>query len=372
MQKPEINSELLQDIDNKPLIKPKRIESLDWLRGLMALSIMLYHLSVWYFIAPDATSLLGRMGIYGVSIFFILSGLSMAIVYHHFIQSASSAFAFMVRRIFRIWPLLWIATLATVAIKLYQHDLIPDSTKIALNLTGLFGFVPPYAYIATGAWSIGNEMVYYAITPFLLLGYNYSQWLGNLIVAITFGIGLYFSSVLLSPEFTLVQQWDTYIHPLNNLFLYAIGIAIYYNLKDVKIPHLLNLALLLISLLILLFYTVGINQIDLVTGWNRIIFIALSVGFVVSFYKFRLMLPAFFSYPLEKLGLVTYGVYILHPIVKSFVEKGFLAFGFHNNYAIAVAVIILTITLSLISYYAIEIRLMRLGKRLTTKSQPKA
>jgi peptidoglycan/LPS O-acetylase OafA/YrhL len=50
-----------------------RIEALDWLRGLMAVSIMLYHLTIWYIVALDSSSVLGRLGIYGVSVFFVLS-----------------------------------------------------------------------------------------------------------------------------------------------------------------------------------------------------------------------------------------------------------------------------------------------------------
>ncbi len=62
-----------------------RIESLDWLRGLMAIAIMFYHLTSWHITPLDSSSVLGRLGIYGVSVFFILSGLSMAVVYSNFI-----------------------------------------------------------------------------------------------------------------------------------------------------------------------------------------------------------------------------------------------------------------------------------------------
>lgn len=79
-----------------------RLEPLDWLRGLMALSIMLYHFGPWH----DAAHPIGRLGIYGVSIFFILSGLSMAIAYDRYICDVPSSVSFFIRRLFRIWPLL--------------------------------------------------------------------------------------------------------------------------------------------------------------------------------------------------------------------------------------------------------------------------
>lgn len=87
-----------------------RFESLDWLRGLMALSIMLYHFGSWH----DAAHPIGRLGIYGVSIFFILSGLSIAIAYDGFICDIRTSVRFFIRRLFRIWPLLWLAVALVV------------------------------------------------------------------------------------------------------------------------------------------------------------------------------------------------------------------------------------------------------------------
>jgi peptidoglycan/LPS O-acetylase OafA/YrhL len=64
-----------------------RLESLDWLRGSMALSILLYHLGGPH----DASTPLGKLAVYGVSIFFILSGLSMAIGYDKYIRDMRSS-----------------------------------------------------------------------------------------------------------------------------------------------------------------------------------------------------------------------------------------------------------------------------------------
>jgi exopolysaccharide production protein ExoZ len=133
-----------------------RNEPLDWLRGLLAAAIMLYHLV--------ASSLLGRLGVYGVSMFFVLSGLSIALVYHRFIIDGATAGRFFVRRVFRIWPLLWLAVIAVAVARALQGREV-NWSQIALNLTTLFGFISPSDYINTGAWSIGNEMVYYALTP---------------------------------------------------------------------------------------------------------------------------------------------------------------------------------------------------------------
>lgn len=324
---------------------------------------MIYHLCFWYFFKPDASSFIGRMGIYGVSIFFILSGLSMAIVYHRFICSVKTAGFFFVRRIFRIWPLLSIATIASI---LLSHHSTPSLPKILLNLTGFFGFVPPYEYIATGAWSIGNEMFYYALTPLIIILYNYKKWAGNLFLLGSFLITLYFAFVSLKAESSLSQQWGIYIHPLNNLSLYTFGIAIYYNLKEVVFNQKANYILILVSVLAIIFYPVQGDQIAIVTDINRVIFILISLGLVIGFYKISNSISPTLTAPLEKLGVITYGVYILHPIVKSFVNKFYSIIGISNSLLIVVSIIVTTILFSLLSYKILELPLMKYGKKITS------
>ncbi|WP_408054947.1 acyltransferase family protein [Sulfurihydrogenibium yellowstonense] len=103
-----------------------RIESLDYLRGIMALSVMIYHLTSWNLYHPGASTLLGRLGIYAVSIFFILSGLSIAVAYSHFINDLKSSIAFYIRRIFRIWPLLWLCIFAVILLYILERKEVPS------------------------------------------------------------------------------------------------------------------------------------------------------------------------------------------------------------------------------------------------------
>ncbi len=193
----------------------RRIEPLDWQRGLLAFAIMIYHLTGWHYRHPDAATVLGRLGIYGVTMFFVLSGLSMALVYSNFILDGRTSIAFFVRRIFRIWPLLWVAVTVATAGGVLLNDNYIDWSLILLNLTTLFGFVSPGAYVNTGAWSIGNEMVYYALTPALIWIYNRRIAYGNLVFAATAVIGAYFAFYALSSEAILAAQWNTYINPFN-------------------------------------------------------------------------------------------------------------------------------------------------------------
>jgi len=349
-----------------------RIESLDWLRGLMAMSIMFYHMTYWHFFPLDSSFFLGKLGVYGVSIFFILSGLSMAIVYSKFIVDKRTAVIFYVRRIFRIWPLLWICiTLVTLPSMITGGEV--SIVKVFINLTTLFGFIAPHSYINAGAWSIGNEMVYYAFTPFIIILYERSKVKGNLMLLISFIVALLFAFFFLDAQKSLSEEWSTYINPFNNIFLYIAGVAIYYNLKNIDIKASLLSILFGISLAIFMFYPVDGDKIAIVTGVNRVVFLFASIILVISFYKFSSynIIPKSIQYPLEQLGIATYGVYLFHPVLNSYIVYAFKKVGIENPLILVATVVVLTISIALISFNLFEKKMIKFGKTITSRKLSK-
>jgi exopolysaccharide production protein ExoZ len=346
----------------------QRIETLDWLRGLMAFSIMIYHLSYWLIKPLDASNFFGRLGIYGVSIFFILSGLSMASAYQNSFTNIRSHISFFAKRFFRILPLYWLVCGLIILTKIYSNQFHYSSQTLFLNFTALFGFIEPNNYIATGAWSIGNEMVYYAFTPFIILIFNYSKWLGNIFFLITILTGLYFSFFLLTPETDLSIQWNIYINPFNNFFFYVLGVFMYYNLKSITIHTSIAVVLLCISVIVLYVLPFEGNQIGIVTRIPRILFVMLAFSIVFSFYKMKLQLPGFIETGLVYLGLISYGVYLFHPVV--YIYSQFILVRLHINpdpYIYFIFIITATICISFISYKYFELKFISLGKKWLQK-----
>lgn len=324
----------------------------------MAFAIMIYHLVSWTLFHPESGSILGNFGVYGVSIFFVLSGLSMAIVYNHFIKNIQSSAVFFLRRLFRLLPLLWVVIAAASGLIFLSSGEI-DVYKIFINATLLFSFIAPGEYINIGAWSIGNEMVYYAFTPLLIALYAKNKQLGNLAVLVAVFTGLYFAFGMFDKTQTLEQQWKTYINPFNNFFLYACGLALYYNFHDVSISKIAPF-LIIISLAILILYPVSGNQINIISGFNRIVFALASIVLTLGFYKLEVNLPGWFSKPFANLGEATYGVYLLHPIVFIFANKLV-----SNPIASILLTSIITIIAANISYRFYEKPFIKIGKKAT-------
>lgn len=337
-----------------------RYEPLDWLRGMLAAAIMVYHLVSWDVAPLTAGSMLGRLGIYGVSMFFVLSGLSIALAYHRYFSDWGSVARFGVRRIFRIWPLLWLAVISIAMLTVFRGETV-SWRQVVLNLTTLFGFIRPSAYMNAGAWSIGNEMVYYACTPVLIALYNRSIRLGNLLMVATIGVGGVFAARWLDPHSTLARQWTTYINPFNNLFLYTAGIALYYNAGDWVLQRWQSVLGMLIALAVFAAYPVAGDQVVIVTGVNRFVFSGASVLLVLAVYRSGFDLPPMLAAPLTQLGLATYGVYLLHPLVHTVCR---LVLPDAGASALIPLTIVLTLLVSWVIYHRFELPMMRLGKRL--------
>ncbi|MFT3907825.1 MAG: acyltransferase [Ferruginibacter sp.] len=341
----------------------KRLYNLDYLRGLAAFGIMIYHYTAALYGAHSAATFLGRLGMYGVSIFYILSGLTLYLVYHSKMTgSKNDILAFAKKRFFRIYPLLWLATISSIIISKTS----PDILRLILNLTGLFGFIKWDASMAIGTWSIGNELVFYAFFPVFIILMNKSKAGLAVLSFIIAGVYLYFAFCIIDPNKTLAEQWNNYINPLNQLFLFLGGFLTGMIFKNINISTTINLAILCCGLGLFIFYPASGDKIAILTGFNRIIFTVSSFLICLGFFKTTIKFPHIIHKPLTWPGEASYSVYLLHMLVY-FVLTFFFKlsathfFDFPVLFKLA-ANIIVTLFLSYFVYQKFEKYFMKLGQ----------
>jgi peptidoglycan/LPS O-acetylase OafA/YrhL len=88
---------------------------------------------------------------------------------------------------------------------------------------------------------------------------------------------------------------------------------------------------------------------------------------VLGFFKLPPTLPTSIAYLLERLGIITYGVYLLHPIVNSATTILLVKLNWQLMTTTTIIVIsLLTIIVANIAYEVIEKPMIRLGKNLTS------
>lgn len=317
---------------------------------------MIYNTYTFNFKSLDSSSFLGRMGIYGVSIFFVLSGLSMAIVYHNYFKNIKDILYFYYRRIMRIVPLFWL----TFILVMFLNQKIAPFNQWVVDIFFIFGFDENKTTIIPGGWSIGVEIYFYLFTPFILIGYSYKKWIGRLIIAFLLFYGIRYAFIVFNDVKVLGAFWYHYVAPMNNFFLFGFGIMLFYEFKNVKISNALCLIGILISCLNFIFYPTTGNQVYIVKGMNRFIFSFASVLLVLMFFLMTYKPNRWVVYPLQKFGIATYGVYLLHHLVQQFLhDYCFLS----NPYVLMPTTIILSVILALILYKNFEVPFIKLGKK---------
>lgn len=151
-------------------IRYNKIHTLDILRGLCAFGIMFYHYRLFSFHRNITTEMvqddfLFKIGFYGVSVFYILSGIILYLLYANNLKVIGDVIVFLKRRVWRIYPLFILVTIMT-AIPILGFNL-KDLSKLFLNVTGLFSILAWDKYIPTGGWSIGNELFFYLFFAFV-------------------------------------------------------------------------------------------------------------------------------------------------------------------------------------------------------------
>lgn len=143
-----------------------RVAGWDLLRGLCALGVASYHLLYWQGLAQ-----LHSIGSYGVYLFFVLSGASLAYTYGAGLNGARAIGGFLATRWWRLAPLYLLVCIVWVLMLGWQRGAPVDQLglRFLLNLTFAFGVWDPVTWaLPVGGWSLGIEFVYYLLFPLAL------------------------------------------------------------------------------------------------------------------------------------------------------------------------------------------------------------
>ena len=133
--------------------------SIQYLRGLAAAGVVIYHV---YATFPAPTGRSFEIGARGVDVFFVISGFIM------YSAARDECFVqFVTRRLIRVFPLYWLATVLALLVYFGFDDIRPSGTETVLSLA-LF---PHYSEthlseiwpILIPGWTLSYELLFYAL-----------------------------------------------------------------------------------------------------------------------------------------------------------------------------------------------------------------
>lgn len=299
---------------------------IDALRGLAVLLVIFVHTSQKIINLDPLTIRLSELGQLGVQLFFIASAYTLCMSHDKRSSERYGIISFYIRRFFRIAPLYYLAIVIYFifsGVGFYLRgelsDFLPRYTilNVISNVFFFHGFFPSgNNIIVPGGWSIGTEMAFYLIFPFLIAltdAFLRHGTKGILLIFVAYTSLCFVVHHLLQLFVgeTIKNNSFGYFNLANQLPVFLIGIAAY-KLSNIY-PGMfektyLNLACfcIFISLSVGVFMTNSSDAYALLPVYSGLAFIFLLFFLKNSDIKFGV---------LSKIGRVSYSMYIFHFIL---------------------------------------------------------
>lgn len=284
-----------------------RVYGLDLVRGICAFAVCLYHVFLW-----TGSADLHTLGTYGVYIFFVVSGASLYVGHSHRNFDRSEIKRFFLRRFFRLAPLYIAVVCFSTLLAAITNEDRPGIGQFLLNVSLLFGFFDPGESSAvTGGWSIGIEVVFYALFP-LLLPLVRSR-LGPGLLGLAFICQHAYIHLALEGANDLPEAWASYTQPSAFIFYFVAGMYLAKIMRQGQLPDSRWCWLPMILLLAILFTAPSPSYKYILvgpTGWMLSLIAMLVAASAVG-----LRLDAKGRTLSELMGSMSYGLYLTHPFV---------------------------------------------------------
>jgi len=320
-------------------INPNHFVGIDLLRFFAAILVMWFHFVFLIGAEKNGYSAivshgvvsfhelndLSQFGWVGVEIFFVISGFVIA-----FSGEKASPFGFVVSRIVRLAPAVWICASITFLALIYTQSHLG-------KLYYLYPYINSVVFFSLGSqidasyWTLGIEITFYFLV-FMLILYGKFRWIKRLSIIIGILSSLYciymtFAMYVDEQNWLLLWTFQRRILDLclfRHGMFFAIGVILWMDLT--KHSNYSNKIWLLIFLMAGCFEIVlETKWLNMRTGYNYSPSIAIYIWLVailliIIFVRFNSIihsLPQWFLLSLRTIGLMTYPLYLLHQGIGS-------------------------------------------------------
>jgi peptidoglycan/LPS O-acetylase OafA/YrhL len=385
------NSESLSLPDAQYKMETGKLDCIDALRGIAALSIFIYHIYVTTGIYPIQIIPERFIGLTlaGIPLFLIISAFTLYSSLDNRAGEKRKFFKFYLRRFFRIAPLFYLLLIIVVLDSLIIQKAVPSWQDILVNFTFTFNLVPQYSMsLFSDGWTVGVEMLFYLVLPLVFIKVN------NIRRSIVLFIGIYWLSkeirwllgTIIGENIMMSTNYDFYNFS-HWAYIFPLGVICYLIYKS-YLPKMRReyrapaaFSMLLLSLVILFMF---INNLPLTLALSDLyeplsILTRLremsSVAFVLlilslSLKPNRLIVNRFTRF----FGTISYSLYLIHPFIVEPLKPVYVYIYGHTIYSTDLSLflcILLTLLIvtpvSLLTYHLIETPGIRMGKKVIAK-----
>ncbi|SEQ50541.1 Peptidoglycan/LPS O-acetylase OafA/YrhL, contains acyltransferase and SGNH-hydrolase domains [Rosenbergiella nectarea] len=356
-----------------------KLYSIQYLRGMAAILILIAHNS--FLLGGSISKIIP--GALGVDIFFIISGFIIAFITS---QHYEPPITFAIKRVFRIWPCLFVVWLLSTLI-VYKWD-NADKTVCALYfcLQNFNSPGPSFGYSPLGPpWTLTYEITFYIIFMLsMIISYRHRVSICILIIlSLMTSLQMFFNeSFAWSSQASLrtisFSWWGGILKILSNtIFIeFIIGMLLHEVLKKIhtfKSLPVSRVFLFIFAISSISSFVVGPQVFGVEGGMTLAVLIVTSL--VISEY-----LSEYCNFkPLSFLGDVSYSIYLVHfPVMMFITDKHGFLFNTLPHSVLFITSIIISILLAYLLNFLIEkpsIKLARslvgfIADRITLKKMP--
>ena len=305
------------------------------------------------------------LGHSGVDLFFVISGFIMISVHWSNFGDRGITRSFLTKRIVRIVPLYWLATLSIALVFAIAPRLIQTWPQTSLMLSLLIVPMSREPLLFVG-WTLVYEMYFYYIFAVLL---NFSRRYAFV------GLGIWAAIIALAqlwPARANTPVGDQYLSTLVFEFLLGVVVGTLVKRRVLRLPY-LAIVLGILGLAGALSYVVTAHVVY-AFDWNlRFACYGLPMalvlyGFVVLEREGRFVMPRV----MLRIGDASYSIYIWHTVIYAvFGHALLLALRYVRvPWPVLLCAPILTVLISLVLYDAIEVPLLRVSREAARRVLP--
>ena len=342
-----------------------KLQNIQALRGIAVLSVLLFHLGVIEKKYGGSNTLLPdwlQFGMFGVDLFFVISGFVMVTVTRGKFGQMKSALLFLYHRVSRIYPLYWAYTTLALLVFIVQPSWVNNSQGNQVDILSSYLLFPGRLLpLVQVGWTLIHE-VYFYVVFFLLLLLPEKFFVPALFL---WGVGIAVSGFPVVPPLTRLV-----LHPLTFEFIAGCLLAVHYhNFRPVKVN---GNVLVAIAGLGLAAAVVGYIQYHRATGASPLEFDeALYYGIPAVVIVFCIThaerngvtLPGF----LIQLGNISYSIYLSHLFTVNVVGRiwgGFATDSLLDNAIALTLAFALALAVGYASYRILELPLLKLTRKI--------
>lgn len=362
-----------------------KLNYIDALRGIAILSVIWFHCHLHQYSNPAYYSFMdacGSLGALGVQLFYIVSAFTLFLSQNRRGGSVQPRSHFFVRRFFRIAPMYYVTIVYYIFDMAYFFKepimtvIQSNQADILANFLLIHGLSPVWINsIIPGGWSVGIEVLFYAIVPFLFTRItNLNRAVLFTALALLFGFLL--TAILSQSQAIqankLLTEYLFYYLPYQ-LPVFGCGIIAYYIVirNDWRVNPLTVYIAAGVVVLVVSSKTIGR---ELMPNLPHTLPLFASIGFALLIIGLsKRPVGLLVNKVTQYMGEISYSAYLLHFGVLNWLDEWLPAplivvnsllsnvLNFHGKYLLVVFV---TALLATITYHLIEQPTQQIGKRL--------